>query len=236
MSGVVTQVPAGRSGMRATRARRRAEAAAQAETASRVILFPLALEPAAVRCKRRGGGPTAVMQAEWSDPDDVKPDAKKTARQVKGWMTYCPLRRMAEHRSSSITPQHIAAADLIRFSWELGKYGYSGEQSMMFIDSEFGSRIPNNGAAARIAAIRDYKRAVATWPDDDIRMLHYVVIGNHSVFAWVPYESERIGKRLNPDGETKRLVTLLGFLVKYYDTDIEHGMRSGRFPTVQMPA
>ena len=105
------------SGGRAMRAKHRAVA----------TYVPTGTEtPTAVRISSRSQ--TAVMHAEWRDPDDVKPTAARTAKQVNGWRTFCPLRR-AFHN-----PEHIMAADKLREVFDVARLGYSVTRTLISTD------------------------------------------------------------------------------------------------------
>jgi hypothetical protein len=86
----------------------------------------LGLPPEAQRANRR------VMPGTWRDPDDVSPSAARTARMVKGWLSYCPLRRMQQRFGvvSGITAEHIAAADHLRRLYDAATLGFTGIKDM----------------------------------------------------------------------------------------------------------
>jgi hypothetical protein len=77
--------------------------------------LPSTAEPETVRLMHRNaGGPTGVMKANWRDPDDLNVH-RRMAREISGWRSYCPLRRLMEQgRSSAISAEHILAADMLR--------------------------------------------------------------------------------------------------------------------------
>jgi hypothetical protein len=67
-----------------------------------------------VRPEQRLANKTA-MSATWRDPEDTN-TAARTAREIRGHRAFDPLRRCLQRHgpSSSITADHITAADILR--------------------------------------------------------------------------------------------------------------------------
>jgi hypothetical protein len=156
--------------------------------------------------KRKSGGPTAVHRSSWRDPDDTSPTAAKTARQVTGYRTFCPLRRIAQGRSSSITDAHIHAADMLRKSADAAGIGFSAERE----------------------AARDFKRAVRPFGPDQLQMIQGILLRNWAVERWCHMENARTGRKIDPRVEMGKLLAILEILAAYYKTDIEEGLANGR--------
>ena len=71
-----------------------------------------------------------VMKAEWWDPTDLTPNAARTARTVIGYRGFDPLRKCLKRHgaASSITSQHIVAADLLRAWGDGARIGFSASR------------------------------------------------------------------------------------------------------------
>jgi hypothetical protein len=69
----------------------------------------------------------SVVRSTWTDPDDMRPNARH-AREIAGYRRYCPLRRcLAQHGDrSSFTGEHIQAADRLRACFDGARLGFSG--------------------------------------------------------------------------------------------------------------
>jgi hypothetical protein len=70
----------------------------------------------------------AVFVDTWTDPEDDKPTAAKTARHVSGFRAYCPLRRcIARHgERAGYTVEHLEAADRLRAAYAGARLGFAG--------------------------------------------------------------------------------------------------------------
>lgn len=68
----------------------------------------------------------SVMRATWRDPIDISPNARRTAKEITGFRAACALRRMLHHDAarSSITEEHILAADLLRLQVDAVLIGF----------------------------------------------------------------------------------------------------------------
>lgn len=58
-------------------------------------------------------GEAKVVRSEWTDPDDMTPNASRTARTITG------------HRAG-YTAEMVEAADLLRVAFDCARIGYSG--------------------------------------------------------------------------------------------------------------
>jgi len=187
-------------------------------------------EVAHVRKGRSGGGPTAVLRSSWRDPSDTSPTAAKTARQVSGWRTFCPLRRMASGRSSNITEMHIHAADMLRQAADAAGIGFSAEKDEMPVTSiTYGPKPgPGPAALASAKAARTFDRAWKLFPPSQQPMVVGIILRNWAVEYWCQMESDRTGRRMDPKIEMGKLVAVLELLVEHYRTEIENGLANGR--------
>src|SRR5271165_4429934 len=94
----------------------------------RSTLPPLASlgDPPAVRLVNQ-----SVMRSEWVDPDAFRPTAARTAKTIAGWRTYCPLRRMLGVKGTSVTVEHVMAADKLRQAADGIVFGFSGRREIL---------------------------------------------------------------------------------------------------------
>lgn len=183
-----------------------------------------------VRKARKGGGPTALQRSSWRDPDDTSPTAARTARQVTGYRTFCPLRKMCNGRGSQVTEQHIYAADQLRRSADVAAIGFSAERDGMPVTSlVYGPKPgPSKAAHAQTAAWRDFRRATKIFTPDQMQMIFGIILSNWSIQHWCEAESDRTGRRLNPQVEMGKLLGILECLVGYYRTDIDQELANGK--------
>lgn len=186
---------------------------------------------AEVRQHRKGGGPTALQRASWRDPDDVSPTASRHARQVSGWMTYCPLRKMMHAgRGSQITEQHIHAADKLRQAADVAAIGFSAPRDGMPVNAlVYGPKAgPSKAAEAQVAAYRDFKRATRLFTERQMAILSAVILGNWSIQHWCTEQTKRTGRNIAPGIEMGLLIGILESLAAYYRTDIDRDVSMGR--------
>ena len=181
--------------------------------------------PAGVRRAARQGA-TAVVAADWTDPDDIKPSAAHNARTVHGWRTYCPLRRMMVNAASGITAPHIHAADKLREAADLARLGYSTSYTGVVVAL---AAQPRAGAShaemQRTQAQRTVTRALKLFTPEQGTMLWTIILQNQSLYTWA---RER---NLDPKVEKGRRLTILDLLVQHFESEIEDELRrGGRLP------
>lgn len=177
--------------------------------------------PARVRQLQQGRG--AVMRASWRDPDDLRPNARR-AREITGWRTFCPLRRMALARGSQIDEQHIVAADLFRLTYDRATIGESGTTMMPIGSGIAGPRSgPAAGALAGVAAARDVQRVKRRFPETQWLMLVFVVLQNRTLAAWCGLLQDT-----NPQVEMGRLLSALEMLVEHYRFEVDLTLAADR--------
>jgi hypothetical protein len=196
-------------------------------------LHPLASldMPPSVRRSQRDG-PTAVAKAEWRDPDDVTPNASRYAREITGWRTYDPLRKMMVQSGSQVTTQHVAACDMLRQAADVAALGYSGLGQLDGVpvtDARYGPKAgPASRSIAQVRALAVYQRAMRLFIcPGQIRLIHAVILGNSTLQRWCLTEGERLGCVLRPGVEMGRLLSILDMLGAHFGTDIEEATNRG---------
>jgi hypothetical protein len=194
---------------------------------SRVIPLP-ALDAGDPPLARRARGALgAVMRAEWPDPEDIRPSAARSARQVHGWRTYCPLRRMAGHPSSGITPGHIAAADKLRELVDLSRMGHTPGRTQAYAG---GSPQPRAGLSpnemAQAAATRSVRRVLRLYDPRQLAMIHVVLLANQSLRSWIAVCAAG-GEHCQPAVEKRRLLAILDLLDEHFAGEIEEEINLG---------
>jgi hypothetical protein len=173
------------------------------------------LGPASVRISA-AQGQTAVMRTHWRDPDDVRPNASRRPREVTGYRTYCPLRRMARLKGSQISEAHIAAADAFRLMWDIATIGLTGERSD--VRGTYGpSAGPSINAVLQAGASSEAMRVLRRFVPPQLLMLEVIVLRNRSLQAWCTERSAEIGRSINPEVEMGRLLAVLDVLADQYD-------------------
>jgi hypothetical protein len=157
-----------------------------------------------------------VVKGSWNDPDDMKPGATRTAKQVTGWRGYDPLRmafkRLGER--SNVKAEHIVAADLLRAAFDGSRIGYSGLASWMPIQSRIyrPSTGPAQPAMKRLRARQSFDKAwVALGTERRHALIAGVVLRNLSVAK----VAEMLG--ISPNLASEQLAEALDVLVKHLD-------------------
>jgi hypothetical protein len=126
-----------------------------------------------------------AVRAEWTDPEDDKPTAAKTARQVSGYRQFCPLRWcIRRHKErSSFTAEHVVAADRLRLSFDGSRLGFSALRDWRPIQAMFYR--PQTGPTA--TAVRQYRcrrsfdAAWSLFNDTERALLLAVVLRNIAI-------------------------------------------------------
>lgn len=183
--------------------------------------------PPEVRQRARGG-PTAVLRARWTDPDDIRPNAARHAKEVTGYRVYDPLRwNLTRHGAASrITVEHVLAADRLRRAVDVAAYGCTGprdEASVLGVT--YGPRSgPSAAAQEQARAWRDVQRAMATFTPDERYLLTFVVLFTRTVAQWCIARREG-GFVANPAAEMAKLVGCLDRLVQHYESEVEQMAR-----------
>jgi hypothetical protein len=190
------------------------------------------IEPPAplVRIKARTG-PTAIMGYAWRDPEDDRPSAARTAREIAGHRAYCPLRwNIRRHgTASAITERHVWAADRLRRVFDLAVMGASGPREMVPVLSiVYGPRTGFSAAAmAQPKAHREVRRVMALFSTEDRMLITTVVLFNRAVSFWCQARRER-GLPGYPKVEMARLVVCLTLLEQHYAAELDEDVAKGR--------
>jgi hypothetical protein len=182
--------------------------------------------PADVRQTARAG-PTAVMRAEWRDPDDMRPNAQHKPREITGYRTYCPLRRMAAIKGSQVTDQHIYAADILRGQIDLAVIGRGGRE-MIALQRGFGPVSgPSANAVLQVWAAMQARRALTRLAPAARIMLTEVVLFNRSIHAWCAALAAQRGWMPDKKIEMGKLIAILDILADHYAAEIDEALARG---------
>ena len=167
-----------------------------------------------------------AMAANWADPADDKPTAARTARQVHGWRTYDPLRKCHGHPGTSVTREHISAADAFRLLADGACIGFSaGRDNFLPISSIRYRPMTGPGATAlrQERCWRKFATVLRLFDADQTLLLVHVLLLNWTVRRWCQARREA-GLTVSPDKEMCRLLECLDRLVEHFETDIaRHG-------------
>lgn len=181
--------------------------------------------PPPLRLVQRPGAPAALMPSEWTDPEDIKPDAKHRPRSINGWRTYDPLRRMLGHAGTSVTVAHVRAADKLRESVDLATMGFSGQRPLIYVQQVPQPRFGLGPAAlAQMRAVRSVRRVVRLFAPPQIDMLDWIVLRNLTLRQW----THRITPTLNAAAERRRLLVILDRLAEHFDAEVQDDIARGR--------
>jgi hypothetical protein len=179
--------------------------------------------PARVR-QVAAAGPTSVMRSAWRDPDDIKPNASHRPREITGYRTFCPLRRMMAHRGSQIDERMVLAADMLRGQVDIAVIG-KGARSMEGLRQGFGPVTgPPGSALAQVQALTQARRALARLAPATRTLVAEVVLFNRAIHAWChltdPVRDAKV--------EMGRLLGALEVLVDHYAAEIDDALARGR--------
>ena len=181
------------------------------------------LGPPLVRQQASQGGPTAVMRAEWRDPEDVRPNAQHRPREIVGYRTYCPLRRMARVQGSQITREHITAADLLRNAVDMAVIGSRGGLDPGGLGAVYGPLSgPSVAALRQSAAMREAQRAISRLAPSQRALLTAIVLLNRTLQSWCADPPGR-----NAQVEMGRLLGVLDVLADHYASDVDRQLSLG---------
>lgn len=165
------------------------------------------------------------MPAVWRDPEDITPGARRTPKEIVGWRTYCPLRRMSGHPNSGITAQHIMAADRLREQVDLATLGYSAARPLIFIAHAPASRYGLGPKEVdQMRAVREVRRVVKLFTIPDLDIIQSVLLANWSLRQWVAHPACRSKSSAT---EKRKLLLILDRLVAHFDSDIEDELARG---------
>ncbi len=165
------------------------------------------------------------MAAEWRDPDDITPGARRTPRSIAGFRRYDPLRKMSGHPNSGIGASHIHAADKFREQVDLATMGYAAVRPLIFVAQYAAPRWGlTRPEIARMRALRSVRRVMGLFAPPQLLLLEAIVLRNITLRQWVqatvPLSSSRLEKR--------RLMIILDRLAEHYEAEIEDDLARGR--------
>jgi hypothetical protein len=168
--------------------------------------------PGAIRLSNR-----TAMLARWIDPDDLAPN-RRSAKEVHGWRSFCPLRRLVERANgaSGITMEHVTAADLLRREWDIASIGLSGRKTpWMFTDALHLPRSgPSRAAVRQVRAIRNVQRVMRLFVDAQRDLIEWIILRNQPVLRW------RTARGIAQRAAMPMLVGVLDELVRHFDDEI----------------
>lgn len=178
--------------------------------------------PARVR-QINATGPTGVMRASWRDPEDMRPNARQP-REISGYRTFCPLRRMMAHKGSQIEQRHVLAADMLRGQVDIAVIGKGGQSMQMLGTQGYGPVAgPPGSAVQRLWALAGARRALGRLAPATRALVAEVVLLNRSIQQWchdtTPFKDAKI--------EMGRLLAALDVLADHYATDIDEALAKG---------
>lgn len=188
---------------------------------------PSSREAASIEAVRRAAreGPTATMAATWRDPEDLNPRAR-AAREVAGYRSFCPLRRMLRYGAKEITERHIMAADKLRLIFDTATIGFSTERDLSLTIGAvlFGPMAgPTRLASRQARAWAPLQRCLGLYTAEQKRMLVHIVLDNHTLQSWAQsFEPAR-----NPTSEMGKLLAVLEIMALHFDAEIEEERRRG---------
>jgi hypothetical protein len=181
------------------------------------------LPPEARRMAREGSN--AVDKGEWHDPDDVRPTARRTAKNIVGYRQFCPLRRCLRRygAASNIKIEHILAADLVRRRWDGARLGFSGVRDMLPVTSII--YLPKAGPTRlqhrQVSCWRSLRRIIKLFSDTEWTLLRRVVLENRTISNLCRTHGGC------PKAMMQTLVRCLDRLVEHLDSEIDEGLKQG---------
>lgn len=171
--------------------------------------------PSSVRQNK--AGPTGVMKGSWRDPDDIRPGAARRAREITGYRSYCPLRRMAAMKHSQVTERHIIGADQYRLAVDITVFGCSGGRNIAGGHTGFGPIAgPSAAAAMQARCAREVARLLARIPLAHRAMLTEIIILNRSLHNWCSQQRGRESGK-----EMGKLIVILDIIEDHFASDID---------------
>jgi hypothetical protein len=166
------------------------------------------------------------MRATWRDPDDITPGARRTPREIHGWRSYDPLRRMLAFATSGVTHAHIAAADKLREQVDLATMGYSAARPLIYVEQQPQPRHGGGAAAvSQVRAARAVRRVIALFSRQQLRMIEAIVLGNMTLRAWT---RSLPGQPASQPVEKGKLLAILDVLAQHFASEIRDEIARGK--------
>jgi hypothetical protein len=173
-----------------------------------------------------GDGLVAVAKGTWRNPDDIQPNALHKPREITGYRTFCPLRKMQRH-GSAIEDTHIHAADRLRLVVDLAVIGPSGLRMLLLVSMQsagFGPTTgPTRNAVRQAEAWKEAVRMLRVFTPNQRSMLSEIVLLNRSIPKWCALTGVKCVKR-----ETGKLIAILDILASRYASEIQRDLDTGR--------
>lgn len=166
--------------------------------------------------------PVNADESRWDDPEDAV--RTRSPKQVRGFRRGDVLGTM-HRRGTDVTRDHLDAAQRFRHDWDVARVGLSGSDPMA--ERVGGSAAgpvlgPKAHEVARLSAQREVDRVMATIGAEGWPLLHWVVVLNGDVAAWVranaaaPWPHDR---KLDSKKEFGKLLHMLSRLAEHYGID-----------------
>jgi hypothetical protein len=172
----------------------------------------------------------SVMASSWIDPEDDRPNASRTAREVAGHRAFCPLRWCIRRHGerSQITAKHVLATDHLRRLADAVLYGFNGNRNPFLYTDMLPRPLlgPPQPALRRARCWRPFVRAMALFTQAQRRLLTAIVLLNRSVSAWCE-ELAAEGRRVLQRVEMQKLVICLDALAEHFDGEIQSDLDRG---------
>jgi hypothetical protein len=158
-----------------------------------------------------------VMKSEWVDPDDTTPGAAKSAKTVRAWRKFDPLRRLVERHGTSITEQHVMAADQLRSLADGAAIGYSAPKDEMVPVTQIvyrPSQGPGSTARRQAQCWRQFVKAMGIFTQAQRALIVEIVLLNTPV----AHAAAKLGK--NAQTLMGVLEACLDLLVDFFSEEV----------------
>jgi hypothetical protein len=159
----------------------------------------------------------SAMRAEWHDPDDTTPSARRTPKAVHGYRRFDPLRQHVQRfgERSVFTPEMIDAADRLRGDYDGAAIGFSAprDDGLPVTSVVYRPAMgPSRNADRQLSCAARFERAWSLIEDQAERVLaRIVVLENRSL----TFAARTLGR--SRDGLSDDLARVLDLLAQHYD-------------------
>jgi hypothetical protein len=167
-----------------------------------------------------------VMRDEWRDPDDMTPNAARTARNIVGWRGFDPLRKCRKRHgdASSITERHVAAADILRGLADGAAIGFSAPVDLSLPVTAIAYRPstgPTRNAERQARCWHRFVKVIALFTRTQRELITLVVLTNTSVHRIA------MARRIHPPRLMGELVAVLDLLDQYFSGEVDEALARG---------
>jgi hypothetical protein len=172
-----------------------------------------------------------AMRAEWADPEDLQP-TRRAGRVIVGHRGFCPLRWcLRRHKDrSSITVEHILAADQLRLLADTISIGLSGHKDRFNLQLIQYATLPRTGPSPheirQARAWRPFKRAVGLFNEDERDLIAHVLLLNLAISRYVVVRRTR-GQPTGEPAIRAMLLSCLDRLVEHFKSEIDRTIQHG---------